>query len=77
MYYNRKLYFPDPSITSGGSDEDSDSGGYEESSGNSENNGFTTNNGNDVRTEIGRINEFKQSQGYPKDAKMIKSFFVD
>ena len=71
-----------PSITPGGGDEDSgssssSSGGYEEPSGNSENNGFTTNNGNDVRTEIGRINEFKQSQGYPKDAKMIKSFFVD
>ena len=75
MYYNRKLYFPDPSITSGGSDEDSDSGGYEESSVNG--NGTITENGNDITTEIGRINELKQIRGYSKDAKIIRNFSIN
>jgi len=65
----------DPSITPPSVSEDIGNGGYEETNGSG--NGTITDNGNDITTEIGIMNEFRQSQGYSKDAKMIKSFSIN
>ena len=65
----------DPSITPPSVSEDIGNGGYEETNGGG--NGTITDNGNDITTEIGIMNEFRQSQGYSKDAKMIKSFSIN